>query len=420
MPETCILHLSFDLPPDSIWGMANAVYSLAKAQSEHRRVCIAVPHGGCRTWKPEAPAGSASYLSIVRHNVALNHLQAELARGHKHGISSALLWNEPFADYLASRLSDMNLQPEIVHFHGWMMFPASANLATRFGCPLIYTAHTVEGYYEPNPDHRPSGSKEIEAMIFGRSTAVIAPSESARNVLALGYLGTGTKLYLIPNPLTSELAESGDMIPFSQRRNQITWVGRVVRHKGIIEALKLFIELALTQKSWTLLVIGDGPDLKPIQDTYGGVESIQFTGFQPTERVFSHLRKSKVFLSLSHFETFGMSVAEAMYLGCCIVTSDSPQIAKLVEHNVSGFSVGAAPPLGVGALGCKRQLVALFNDDERMERLGSAARSYARSAFDPQVIGRQHLDVYHDVKAQSGDRFDSIAGSARTLRPLQL
>jgi hypothetical protein len=71
MPETCILHISFDLPPNSIWGMANAVYSLAKTQSLRRQVCVAVPHSDCLNGKPEVPVWSPApmlYVDRIAHS----------------------------------------------------------------------------------------------------------------------------------------------------------------------------------------------------------------------------------------------------------------------------------------------------------------------------------------------------------------
>jgi glycosyltransferase involved in cell wall biosynthesis len=140
----------------------------------------------------------------------------------------------------------------------------------------------------------------------------------------------------------------------------VLFVGRLSEEKGIRELVEAAAGLPL-------VVVGDGPlrDLVPFS-----------VGFVPPDEVGAYYERAAVVCVPSRREGYGVAAREAMAHGRAVVTTGVGGLADAVEDGVTGIVV---PPGDVGAL--RAALERLLADEALRERLGSAAREKARSAF---------------------------------------
>ncbi len=105
--------------------------------------------------------------------------------------------------------------------------------------------------------------------------------------------------------VNSEIFKPGDKAYLDFRRPISVYVGRVAVEKNIAA----FLDLELPG---TKLVIGDGPDLDKLKQTY---PDAVFTGFKFGEELAAHIAASDVFVFPSRTDTFGIVLIEAMACG---------------------------------------------------------------------------------------------------------
>ena len=173
------------------------------------------------------------------------------------------------------------------------------------------------------------------------------------------------------------LARLGVTAPF------LLFVGTLEPRKGLADLLPAFAELHRRQQSLTLAVVGppgwgDPPDLDQ-----PGVVATGNLGDADLDVLY---RSALAFVLPSHYEGFGLPVAEAMTRGCPVVTSDDP---SLVE--VAG---GAGAVAAVGDVdGLVDALERVVDDADLRERMAAAGLERA-ATFTWEASAEAHAAAY--------------------------
>ena len=121
-------------------------------------------------------------------------------------------------------------------------------------------------------------------------------------------------------------------------------------------------------------------------------DSIDWLGPLPASGVVAELQRCGAMLMPSHCESYGMAMAEALYLGVPVVaahTGGSDWLAR-DEESAAFFIAG-------DEVMCARQLERVLADDELSSRLSAAARGAARPRHDPHAIVAGQLSRYRTV-----------------------
>jgi glycosyltransferase involved in cell wall biosynthesis len=116
---------------------------------------------------------------------------------------------------------------------------------------------------------------------------------------------------VIRNPLQSMFLE-----PFEEsERRYLTFVGRLIPAKNVHRLLPAMCEVQKQNPELRVCVIGDGPLRPDLEALFPGVE---FTGNLGSTDVRAYLRQTKVFVSGTEMEAFGIVYLEALSQGCAI------------------------------------------------------------------------------------------------------
>jgi glycosyltransferase involved in cell wall biosynthesis len=184
---------------------------------------------------------------------------------------------------------------------------------------------------------------------------------------------------VIPPP-TNMVAEADRWESSKSDPNLILFVGRFDLHKGGDVVIEAFAKIASRKANARLcfvgpdmgLVAGDGERLgieefirRKVPDA---IDRIEWLGQVPYSELASLRRKARVTVVSSRYETFGLTLTEAMTTGCPTVATRAGAFVEIIEDGLNGLLFAQEDP---GDLADK--IVTLLEDDELASRLGRRA-----------------------------------------------
>lgn len=138
---------------------------------------------------------------------------------------------------------------------------------------------------------------------------------------------------------------------FSASNVVFACVARLSEEKNHFTLLESFSSLWQKNPHVRLLLVGDGPEKKKLEDLcrQKGIENaVLFTG--EVRDVYSYLLACDVFILLSHIESLPLSLLEACSCEKASIVSKSGDMARVVLHGKSGFVCNGKDSIVVSAL----------------------------------------------------------------------
>jgi glycosyltransferase involved in cell wall biosynthesis len=119
-----------------------------------------------------------------------------------------------------------------------------------------------------------------------------------------------SKIHCVPHPIQTDIFKFDPAIP---KKNQIISVGRWDSYQKnlplLLKTLRAFLD---KNPTWTSLIIGSGLPAKSPNP------QITFLSPLPPHDLARHMQESRIFLSSSRYESFGLAAAEAVACGCLV------------------------------------------------------------------------------------------------------
>lgn len=245
--------------------------------------------------------------------------------------------------------------PDVMHIHAPLTIGFGGIIAARrFNKPLVGTYHTFiasEELFKVLGVTRGRGTGilkkitwEYTKLFYNPCDLVIAPTEGVALILRRN--GIKSQIEVLHEGIRlSQFRLLGKAERLSLRRKYklagkkiIVFVGRLSKEKNLILLLQAAAEVFVKVPQAHLLLIGDGPQKDFLQKMAKRLEieeRVTFTGFIPRERMLSEglYGLGDVFATASKFETFGLTVLEAIGAGLPVVTVESQGASELVEGN---------------------------------------------------------------------------------------
>jgi glycosyltransferase involved in cell wall biosynthesis len=197
-----------------------------------------------------------------------------------------------------------------------------------------------------------------------------------------------------PLPLTYDA-----MRPARTGRLELLFVGRVIRTKGVRDAVRALARVE-SRTPVRLTVIGDGEDLEACRREAGELclgDRVRFLGWRPKADVQAHLAAADVFLFPSFREPTGGVLLEALRHALPCITCDYGGPAQIVDESCGIRIAPAAEHRFAGALAAAIDLLA-DNADLRGRLAQGAARRVAED-LDWRVKGRRVSGIYEEMAA---------------------
>jgi glycosyltransferase involved in cell wall biosynthesis len=124
-------------------------------------------------------------------------------------------------------------------------------------------------------------------------------------------------------------------------------------------------------------------------------------------------RSASVFVMPSFYETFGISVVEAMAFGLPVVATTAGGLPEVVENGVTGILVEPGDPQALSDA-----LIQLLRDPDLRQRMSRAGQERVRAEFTVDQIAPQTLEIYESVRAKKASGIDRIVSPVEWKAPV--
>jgi glycosyltransferase involved in cell wall biosynthesis len=189
----------------------------------------------------------------------------------------------------------------------------------------------------------------------------------------------------------------------------LSFVGRIVRDKGVVELVESFKalnELPLSELTGRAFLVMVGPfedDLDPLpEDVVKFIQTdkrVILAGFQPDVRPW--VMASDIFVFPSYREGFPNVVMQSCLLEVPCIVSDINGCNEIISRNITGLIV---PVRDIKSL--SSAMIELMKDEGKRQRFANAAKTFVSANF-----GRQH--VWESIRKEYEQLCNMYIGKGR-------
>lgn len=290
-------------------------------------------------------------------------------------------------------LSIKKIDPDVIHDHTNTIIAIISMLLTRI--PLVHTEHGA-GVMNNYPR-----SKIIEYILYkilGKFIKYfIAVSVLMKNKMVNVNKKITNNVIVIPNGVDYELINTVVLnkdVPSELLNNQfykIGIVGRLTHVKGIDLFLSAAKKILERKPNVFFFVIGDGElrtELYQLANNLGLNNNVFFLGYRPD--AIALMRYFDLYLMTSHFESFGLTIVEAMGVGVPVVAANMEgPLTEIIDHTIDGLLVGNREPDDLA-----HAVIGLLEDEPLRRKMGAHARRKVQTSFSMQSNANAVLDCY--------------------------
>lgn len=250
----------------------------------------------------------------------------------KHSIKEKTIWKiKHFFNFLQNRQIRKIIKDEkidLIHINtitaNW-----GAELALKNKIPLVWHVRELleEGI------NRVFRNEQKACNLINKSTKIITVSDSVKEYYKDRFISS--KMVTIYNGIESSNYIQVKNCIFSREKVILSLVGRIVRGKGHIDAIKaLYLLRQKGINNWILQLVGDG-DESYIQDLKKEIFSLNlenyivFLGFR--KDVHNIWKKTDIALICSKAEAFGRVTVEAMMGGAFVIGANTAGTKELLK-----------------------------------------------------------------------------------------
>lgn len=281
------------------------------------------------------------------------------------------------------------VRPDIVHCHS-SVAGFLGRLVVRKHIPTICTAHGW-GFNTGVGAIQKYGAILAELLVRRWTTAVICVSTFVREL--------GLKHHVISSATSVVIYNGVEITERTPHRTldhsiRLVFVGRLTAPK---RPLLLLQALALCssemQKKVCAIIVGEGEQYEQL-DRYARTHpelSIELAGSLPRKQVVDVLEQSDIFVFLSDWEGFPMTILEAMSVGLPIIASDVGGVGEIVDTE-NGILL---PSNEVEVV--HRALERLVDDVALRESMGRVSYERVQNAFSVDTMLKHVEELYLDV-----------------------
>lgn len=296
-------------------------------------------------------------------------------------------------------------KPDVIHSQcECFSYQFAGHISKKTEAPIVHTYHTL---YEQYVTYI-FPSQRIGAYFVGilsrlrlrNAEAIVATTPKVETVLK--NYGIHNPIHVVPSGIALE--QHKERISEQERRERraalgipeentvLLNLGRLGNEKNLQELIQLFA-LALTHDSkLTLLIVGDGParkELEELAERLGVSRSVVFTGMVDPSEVHKYYQLGDVFVSASTSETQGLTYVEAAANGLPLLCRRDPCLDGVLVEGRNGYEYEAQDDF------CELLDTILQNPDW-CHTAGQQSAQIAEN-FDKSHFAEQIEDVYEAV-----------------------
>ena len=155
--------------------------------------------------------------------------------------------------------------------------------------------------------------------------------------------GVSTPIYTTTTQVSDSLIRDFNIHSRTGRVNNILYLARVTKAKGIFVALDVFKELSKKYPKLNYTVVGNGADLKAAIEyaKINNIPNLAFTGGLSGESLIEAYKNADLYLFTSYHEGMPTSVLEAMAFGLPVITRPVGGLIDFFETAKMGYLINS-------------------------------------------------------------------------------
>ena len=251
-----------------------------------------------------------------------------------------------FSRALKRYLAENSKGYDVVHTHSYHAFPALYAAQAKRGNRLIFTPHYHGAGHTFLRSLLHIPYRYVGKKIFERADRVVCVSNYEKSLVMKKFKVSRDKIAIIPNGINPREFEG---LEKNKDGNEqvILFVGRLEKYKGVDCLIKALPKL---NPDIRLEIIGKGPYKKALlklADRLKVWNGVEFYQDLPRGELLQKYSRADLFVLLSKYEAFGISVAEALASGTPCILARTSALKEWVDgRNCFGIDY----PIDVGKL----------------------------------------------------------------------
>ncbi|MDX6498801.1 MAG: glycogen synthase [Blastocatellia bacterium] len=238
----------------------------------------------------------------------------------------------------------------------------------------------------------------LEGYSCKRAAGITTPSQFQANEIINHRRWPTDRVRVIPNPISATMLKAG--LQFERNGGAepiVLYTGRLAPVKGI-ETLLGAAKLVHDHNPGITFVLAGPWQMPHPPETYGltlnetSVNGVQWVGPQDQSELIAWYKRAALFVMPSYYESFGISVVEAMAFGLPVVASDSGGLSEVIGNNGSGALVPKRDPKALA------DAIIHFISATRASRENGIMAQAAVQKFQPQRIAAETIELYQAVR----------------------
>ena len=320
-----ILQLAFHTSPFSIvgkndgGGMSVYVQQISKYLSENHSVTVVTGE--------KADSFTDKNLEFI----SLDIFESEL------NVEDKEIYLQEFKNKLEDSLDLYSF--DVIHAHYWLSGLVAKEISNELNIPFIFTSHSLgiflDGYNKERVD--------CEKIVMTSTNLVTASSVFETMLIADTYKIDENKIKKITPGVDRKI-----FIPdlSVEKENIILSIGRIQEQKGQLQTIEFLNNFKKIQNDFKCYFVG-GPsgkhgneylhELKQTIKDFNLDKHVEFLGDLPQTEIIELLKKAKLLIHTSKFETFGLVAIEANTMGVPVLTTNNGSLMEIIENNKNGY-----------------------------------------------------------------------------------
>ncbi len=341
----------WEFPPHNSGGLGVACYGLTRALvGEGADVRFVLPRR-----YPVAVSGA----TMVFADSAAPLLSSEQAQGFASGYLTEdelrflrgrypelqygpSLFDEVLRYAVRSPFVALAHQPDVIHMHDWLCFPAGIAAKEATGAPLVAHVHATEfdrtGFGSINQQ-----VYEVERRGMHAADLVVAVSEYTKRIIVDRYGIDPAKVVVLHNGIDADDVAVASAVEGDMRRLKglgwgvVLFVGRLTLQKGPDYFLEAARKVIARKQNTLFVVSGSGDMARQMIEraaSLGIGDKVLFTGFLRDRELARLYRAADLVVMPSVSEPFGIVPLESLLNGTPVLISKQSGVAEVVQHSL--------------------------------------------------------------------------------------